>query len=375
MSKESMGYDAAHIEVLEARASVRRRPGMFVGSTGERGLRVLVFEVAERPVNDVLAGRARSVGVTLTADGRVRVHDDGPGVPVEAAGHTGGPGLETELTRMRGAAGPGSRRTLAMSLFGVGPFVTNALSSRLTAEVRRDGVRWVQEYARGEALAPPTAAGPADTSGTTITFRPDAGIFESTEFSYAPLAQRFRELAFLYPELDITLTDERHPDGPRSERFRFPGGIRDLVAFLDAEAGEPLHQDIVVLRREDPRTEGTIEAALRWSDAPGERIQGFVNSLPTHEGGTHLDGLRDGVVAALGGRTRADQVLEGLTAVVSVKLDRPDLRGATRSRLADPVVRTCVAEAVREHLGAWLEEHPRQAASVTGRPARGTGDA
>ncbi|WP_327280972.1 hypothetical protein [Streptomyces sp. NBC_01205] len=251
MSDNDNPYDASRIQVLEGLEAVRKRPGMYVGSTSQRGLHQIVFDVAERAVNEVLAGRASAVEVTLTSDGGVRVADDGPGVPVEAAGDTGGPGLEALLTRMHpGVAEPGGRHAVAMSLFGIGPCVTSALSSRLTAEVRRDGVRWVQEYARGVALAPPTSAGPTTKSGTTIAFWPDTDIFETTECSFAVLAERFRELAFLNRDLDISLTDERPRGRSRSVRYRFPGGARDFVAFLDAQERASVHPDTISFEHE-----------------------------------------------------------------------------------------------------------------------------
>ncbi|MEU2281498.1 ATP-binding protein [Streptomyces sp. NPDC013178] len=384
MSEKAVQYDATHIQVLEGREAIRKRPGMYVGSTGERGLHQLVFEVTDRAVDEVLAGRAGSVDVTLTPDGGVRVTDDGPGVPVEAAGDTGSPGLEALLTRTCAGAEPGGRHTTAVRIVALGPAVTNALSSRLTAEVRRYGVRWVQEYTRGVAVTPPTAAGPATGSGTTIAFQPDAGIFETTEVSYAVLAQHFRELAFLNRGLDVTLTDERPPGEPRSERFRFPGGAADFVAFLDAEAGTPLHRDVICFERTDPRMEGTMEVALRWCDSPEERIRGFANSRATLEGGTHEAGFRAGVTAAVNAYARQrrlltaadpdltiDRIGEGLTAVVSVKLDCPEFQGATRGRLSGAVIHDCVATAVQEHLGAWLEEQEDAAGAVIGRILQG----
>ncbi|MDX3580978.1 MULTISPECIES: ATP-binding protein [Streptomyces] len=384
MSEKDVGYDAAHIEVLEGRDAIRKRPGMYVGSTGERGLYQMLFEVADRAVNEVVAGRAGSVDVVLTADGGVRVADDGPGLPVEAAGHTGGPGLETLLTGMTTRESPDNRHAVHLGLFGIGPFVTNALSSRLTAEVRRDGVRWVQEYTRGVAVTRPTAAGPTTRSGTTIAFWPDADVFETVQYSSTVLADRFRELAFLNRGLDISFTDERSPGESRSARFRFPGGTRDFVAFLDSRTEPPVHPDVITIEREDPRMAGTVEVALRWCAGHEEQVRSFANSRPTHEGGTHVAGFRDGLAAAVDAYARrrhlltaadpdldADRIGEGLTAVVSVKLDRTEFSGATRSRLDGAEVRACVAEAVRENLGTWLETHPEQATAVIDRIVRG----
>lgn len=312
-------------------------------------------------------------------DGGVRVADDGPGVPVDEAGGTGGPGLEDLLTRMQSGAGPGGRHDVALGFCGVGPFVVNALSRRMTAEVRREGIRWVQEYARGVAVTQLSEAGTATGSGTAIVFWPDTDIFETTELSFDTLAERFRELAFLNRSLDISLIDRRQPGESRSARFRFPEGARDFVAFIDAETAAPVLTEAIAFELEDPRMEGTVEAAFRWSGSNEERFCSFANSRPTI-GGTHQLGFRDGVVAALHAYARermlltetdpgvdADRIGEGLTAVVSVKLDYPEFEGATHGVLGNPPVRTCVGQAVQEHLGIWLEEHPEQAAALVGR--------
>ncbi|MFM9588360.1 DNA gyrase subunit B [Streptomyces scabiei] len=383
MTDGTSGYDATHIEVLEGWEAIRKRPGMYVGSTGERGLHQMVFDAADRAVAEVLAGRARSVGLVLTRDGGVRVADDGPGLPVAAAGHPGGPSLEDLLTGAAPVRRADDRHAVHLDLFGIGPCVTTALSARLTAEVRRDGMRWVQEYVRGVAVTAPTAAGPASTSGTVLTFRPDPDIFETVRCSYPVLAERFRELAFLNRGLDLSLTDERAGE-PRSQRFRFPGGARDFVAFLDARSGPPVHPDVIGFERDDALMAGTVEVALRWCGGRGPRIRSYANSRPTPEGGTHLAGFRDGLAAAVDAYARrrgpstatdsglgADRAVDGLTAVVSVKLDRPEFPGATRGLLGGTQVRERVAEAVREHLGAWLEAHPEQAAAIVGRIAGG----
>ncbi|MER6199493.1 DNA gyrase subunit B [Streptomyces sp. NPDC001586] len=376
MSEEAVRYDGSHIQVLEGLEAIRKRPGMYVGSTGERGLHQLVYEVAGRAVNEVLAGHAGSVEVALMSDGGVRVTDDGPGIPVEAAGSVGaGPDLEALLTRPYAGAEPGGRHAVPMSLFGTGLCATNALSCRLTAEVRRAGVRWVQEYVRGVALTPPTIAGPATGTGTTIAFWPDVGIFGTeTQCSYAVLADHFRQLAFLNRCMDITLTDERTPDLSRPVRFHSPGGARDFVAFLDekrdapATPFTPTHPDVFGFEWEDVRMAGTMEVALRWCGSGEERVEGFANSRPTPEGGAHVEGFRDGVAAAVNAYARqrrlltpadpdfgADRIGEGLTAVVSVKLDHPEFHGATNGRLGGAVVRVCVAQAVRDRLGAWMD--------------------
>ncbi|MFC9820266.1 DNA gyrase subunit B [Streptomyces erythrochromogenes] len=384
MSAESTGYDAARITVLEGREAVRKRAGMYVGSTGLRGLHHMLLDEVGRAVNASLSGRGGRVEVTLTPDAGVRVTDDGPGMPFEDCADTGRPGLETQLTQLfAGAQERHGRRTVFMGPWAAAPCVTNALSSRLTAEVRREGVRRVQEFARGVALCPPTDAGPAAESGTTLTFRPDAAIFETVECSFAALAARLTELAFLNPGLDLVLTDERSPDGPQRARLRFLGGVGEFVALLDAQAGEHLGADVIAFEREDPRMAGNMEVALSWSGTHEERVRGFVNSMATLNGGTHETGLREGVAAAVDAyaraqglltaadpEVRADRVGADLTAVVSVKLDHPELIDCTRRSLGNVAVRACVAEAVREHLGTWLEEHPREAGKVVARILR-----
>ncbi|MFD4876640.1 ATP-binding protein [Streptomyces sp. NPDC058420] len=367
MSAEGMEYDAADITVLEGREAVRKRPGMYVGSTGQRGLHHLVLEVVDRAVNEALAGRAGSVDVTLTSDGGVRVADDGI-----ADGESYGADLEAELTSFRVGSGFAGRRTAVVGPFGVGLFVVNALSSRLTAE----GTRWAKEYARGVEVEQPATAGVSSGNGTTISFWPDAEIFETTWCSFAVLAERFRQLAFLNRDVAISLTDERPADGVRAVLFRFPDGVRDFVAALDAEAGGATDPEVIGFEREDPRMAGTMEVALRWSGSPAP-IRGFVNSVATREGGTHVDGFRAGVVAAVTTCARerglaaaagldayADRIVDGLTAVVSVKLDQPELLGATRQLLGNAEVRGCVEEAVREHLRDWFAAHPEQTARI-----------
>ncbi|MGW1212010.1 ATP-binding protein [Streptomyces sp. NPDC002499] len=374
-----MGYDAAQIEVLEGLEAVRKRPGMYVGSTGERGVYQMAFEAVGHAVNTAATRGGGRIDVTLTADGGVRVADDGPGIPFEDAGDTdtGDQGLEALLTRMCTCPEPRGRHIALVGGVIAGLFVVTALSSRLTAEVRREGVHRFQEYAHGVALAPPTTVGPATGRGTTITFWPDTEIFETTRFSFAVLAERLRQVAFLNRGLRISLTDERPAGGPRLVRFQFPEGVRDFVAALDAEAGSRMPWDITGFEREDPRMAGTMEVALVWNGRHEKRVRGFANSLATHEGGTHVEGFHDGVRAAVTSYARkrglltaadpgpdADRIDASLTAVVSVKLDQVEFLGATRTLLGNTPVRACVSEAVEEYLGTWFEEHPEQAARI-----------
>jgi DNA gyrase subunit B len=337
-----------------------------------------VLDAVRPAVNGAVAKGGGHIDVTLTADGGVRVADDGPGVPFEDPdeGVTGELGLESLLTSLRTGPEPSGRHIVFLAPLGVGLFVVNALSSRLTAEVRREGTHQVQEYARGVALAPPTTVGPATGSGTTITFWPDTEIFETTQCSFGVLAERLRQVTFLNRGLRISLTDERPTGGLRSVRFQFPEGVRDFAAALDAETGLGAPPDIVGFEREDPRMAGTMEVALVWHSRH-KRVHSFANSIATHEGGTHLEGFYDGVTAAMTAYARKRELLSApdpgldpdrvgarLTAVVSVKLDQVEFHGATRTLLGNTPVRACVAEAVEEHLGTWFEEHPEQAARI-----------
>ncbi|MET8828095.1 DNA gyrase subunit B [Streptomyces sp. NPDC004610] len=363
-------YGAARVEVLEM---IRKRPGMYVGSAGPRGLHHLLCGAADEAVNAVAAGRATRVEIVLLADGWVRVTDDGPGFPLQGDGDT--PGLEDLFTRLPPfPPGPCGRERVLVGTWGVGPCVVNALSARLTAEVRRDGVRRVQEYAYGEPLAPPATVGPADGTGTRITFRPDPGLFETLDFSFTGLEQRFRELAFLYPAMDITLTDRRPPGPERSVRLRYPDGLGDLFAHTVAQRELPVPTDAVRFAAEDARMGGTMEVILGWSGTGPDHVLGFANGRSTLDGGTAIEGLRDGVRAALDARARergGRQPLGlGLMAVVSVKLDSPVYEGPIRGRLAGDGVREAVGERVREAVGAWLDGDAERARGVVAGSSR-----
>ncbi|MFH7594519.1 DNA gyrase subunit B [Streptomyces racemochromogenes] len=399
MSEERTAYDASRIQVLDPREAIRRRPGMYVGSCDERGLHRQLFELCGEGVNEVLAGRADRVDVTLAPEGWVRIAVDGPRVPPDdRAGDCGGPGLEALLADLDANPPLRSRNAVELSSFGsrMGPFVANALSSRLTAEFGRGQTRRVHRYERGYAVGPETTPdGPRSQDGpraddgreaapgTLITFRPDTDVFGTAEHSFDVLAERFRELAYLNPGLDIHLSDRRSVDWARSERFRFPGGARDFVAFLAGRRTPgSFHGRVHGLALEEPRMSGSVEVALSWDSAPGEEVRSFANSCPTPWGGTHVEGFRAGLAAAVNAFARerglltptapdldAGRVSGGLTAVVSVKLDRVELTGSTRGALANEDVLAPVAQAVREHLRTWLAEDPQLAATVAARVA------
>ncbi|MFI5530556.1 DNA gyrase subunit B [Kitasatospora sp. NPDC051853] len=371
MSTENHTYDASHIQVLEGLEAVRKRPGMYIGSTGERGLHHMAHEVACHLMNEVLAGNGSRVDVTVLSDGGLRVRSNGSTDPAD---------LWTVLSEFSfGYAGKLRRNEIVLRFPGM-LCAVNALSARLEFEVQHDGIRWAADFIRGRTATPLTQAGPAHGSATVVTFWPDPEIFDTTDFSYEILADAFGELAFLYRELNVTLIDERGPGEPRSRVFE--GGLQGLLALLDGEKV----LDPVTFRCDDSRMPGELEVALRWRPGGGKvRAWSFANGYRTEGGGTHEKGLRRGLRSAVNSYARQrrllpvgapevswDGVSDGLTAVVSVKLDEHlVLEGSCRERLANPAVATCVEDAVREHVTAWLESHPAEAEALLARTALG----
>lgn len=374
-------YDASHIHVLEGIEAIRKRPGMYVGSTTGRGLHHLVYEAVLPSFEEALAGHADTIDVTITADGGVRVTDNGRGIPVAVATSGGRPALEVLLTRPN----TGDGRTgypVNGGLNGVGPCVVNALSKHLTAEVRHGGAHWTQEYTEGIPLAPPARHGKAATSGTTITFWADAGIFETTRYSFTTLAQRFEEMAFLTKGLAISLTDERpehtaSDNAQRTVRYQYEGGARDFVAQLASRPGKPVHPTVISLEGQDQDRTMSVEVALQWNTRTPDTVLSFANTTRTHEGGTHEDGLRNALTDLLTTRAQEirplsrndtghirDTVLKGLTAVIAVKHSHPRFEGATRTRLANTDIRAYVEDIVREQLTHWLNAHPHETAAI-----------
>ncbi|GLW55778.1 hypothetical protein [Kitasatospora phosalacinea] len=339
-------YSAAHIQVLEGLEAVRKRPGMYIGSTGERGLHHLLYEALDPAADAVLLGLASRLDVTLTADGGARIAHDGR--PEDE--------LPQRLTTCWTPPRPHGSR-ISVSFFAVGLFVVNALSVRLTAVEHRDGVTVHHAYARGELLTGPTETGPTDRTGTVITFHPDPEVFETLSFDHDTVAGRLHELAFLNRELDITLTDERTTP-PRTERFHHPAGLRDFTTHL---GGDPA--DTLGLTTTDEEMGGTLDVALSWTGHGG--VRGYANSRRTGEG-THLQGFRDGLAAAL---HRPDLPPE-LTAVVSVKLDDPHYEGCIRDVLANHPVHARTATAVQRAVETWMTQHPEREAELTGTAGR-----
>jgi DNA gyrase subunit B len=359
-------YTAKDITVLEGLDPVRKRPGMYIGSTGARGLHHLVYEVVANAVDEALAGRNDRVEVTLHPDNSVTVRDWGSGIPVDMMKDQGLPALTVVLTKLHagGKFGQGGYK-VSGGLHGVGVSVVNALSEWLTAEVQRDGKIWRQEFARGEPTGKMKAIGVSNETGTTISFLPDAEVFEELELSADTLKQRLREVAFLTRGLTIVLTDERA--GGDAVTFHYEGGIKDFVAYTN-EAKDAIHKHIVYFEGE---SEGHVEVAMQWNSSYQESVFSFANNINTHEGGSHLSGFKAALTATLNryardkGLLKKDEALEGedvregLAGVISVKLQDPQFEGQTKTKLGNPWVRGLVEQTVNQKLAEFLEENPQ----------------
>ncbi|HEV8151488.1 MAG TPA: ATP-binding protein, partial [Solirubrobacteraceae bacterium] len=336
-------YDAEDITVLEGLEAVRKRPGMYIGSTGVRGLHHIVYEVVDNSVDEALAGFASHVDVRIHPDNSVTVVDDGRGIPVAMHEREGRPAVEVVLTVLHagGKFGDGGGYKVSGGLHGVGVSVVNALSERLDVEVRRDGHVWRQSYERGVPLGPLEKGEPTRETGTTVRFLPDAEVFETTEFDFSTLEQRLRETAFLTRGLNIAITDERG-EGHQAQ-FHYEGGIEDFVRYLN-EGKEPVHRKVVFFAGESE--EGAVEVALQWNSSYQESVFSFANNINTHEGGSHLSGFRSALTRTLNRYARekgllkekdenlsGEDVREGLTAVISAKLTDPQFEGQTKTKL------------------------------------------
>jgi DNA gyrase subunit B len=370
-------YTAQDITVLEGLEAVRKRPGMYIGSTGALGLHHLVYEVVDNSVDEALAGFATEVQVFIHPDNSVTVVDDGRGIPVGMMEKEGKPAVEVVLTVLHsgGKFGVGGGYKVSGGLHGVGVSVVNALSERLRVEVRREGHEWSQEYARGkpqENLQRGEALAKGAQTGTTVTFLPDADIFETLDFDFHTLEERLRETAFLTRGLHIMIVDERG-DGHRAE-FRYEGGIQDFVRYLN-ENKETIHRKVAFFEGESE--EGQVEVALQWNSTYQESIHSFANNIHTREGGTHLSGFRSALTRTLNKYARehgllkekeenlaGEDVREGLTAVVSVKLRDPQFEGQTKGKLGNPGMQGFVESIVNAKLSEFLEENPRDANAV-----------
>jgi DNA gyrase subunit B len=371
-------YTAKDITVLEGLEPVRLRPGMYVGSTGSRGLHHLVFEVVDNAVDEALAGRATHADVTIHPDNSVTVVDDGSGIPVDVMAEQGRPALEIVLTKLHaGGKFGGEGYKVSGGLHGVGVSVVNALSEWLVAEVKRDGKVWRQEFTRGDPNADMKEIGKTKESGTTICFLPDHEIFEEIEWEEEILQQRLRETAFLTRGFRIVFTDERA--GGQQIEFHYEGGIKDFVAYTN-EAKDPLHKHIVYFEGENvggDNGQGQVEVAMQWNSSYQESVYSFANNINTHEGGSHLSGFKGALTRTLNDYARSkglikekdpnldgEDVREGLAAVLSVKLQEPQFEGQTKTKLGNPWVRGLVEQTVNQKLAEFLEENPADARAI-----------
>ena len=366
-------YTAESITVLEGLEAVRKRPGMYIGSTGSRGLHHLVYEVVDNAVDEALAGYCTRIDITLTADGGVRVVDDGRGIPVDEHPVEHRPALEVVMTTLHaGGKFGGDSYAVSGGLHGVGVSVVNALSKRLDVEVVRDGWRHRQSYERGLPTAPLERVGKARGHGSTVSFWPDPDIFEETEFRFETLSNRMREMAFLNAGLRITLTDER--DEAKSEVYEYAGGIRDFVAHINASK-EPVHPQIIYF--EGKANSHFVEVAMQWNSSYNDAVSTFANTINTHEGGTHEEGFRAALTTTVNRFARnsallkekdpnlsGDDVREGLTAIVSVKLREPQFEGQTKTKLGNTDIKGFVQQTTNRALDEWFEEHGPQAKAI-----------
>ncbi|MFI0734221.1 DNA topoisomerase (ATP-hydrolyzing) subunit B [Streptomyces sp. NPDC021225] len=379
----SPSYDASAITVLEGLDAVRKRPGMYIGSTGERGLHHLVQEVVDNSVDEALAGHADSIEVTILPDGGVRVVDNGRGIPVDLHPVEKKPAVEVVMTVLHaGGKFGGGGYAVSGGLHGVGVSVVNALSTKVSVEVKRDGFRWTQDYKLGVPTAPLAKNEPVAETGTTVTFWADPDVFETTEYSFETLSRRFQEMAFLNKGLTISLKDERaaHVDEegkPLSVKYCYEGGIVDFVKYLNSRKGELVHPTVVGFEAEDKERMLSVEIAMQWNTQYSEGVYSFANTIHTHEGGTHEEGFRAALTYLINKYARDKKLLrekddnltgedirEGLTAIISVKLGEPQFEGQTKTKLGNTEAKTFVQKIVHEHLADWLDRNPNEASDI-----------
>ncbi len=377
MTGGSATYDAQDITVLEGLEAVRKRPGMYIGSTGVMGLHHLVYELVDNSVDEALAGYCTKVSVTVHPDNSVTETDNGRGIPVAIMEKEGLPAVQVVLTVLHsgGKFGDGGGYKVSGGLHGVGVSVVNALSEQLHVEIRRDGHVYTQDYSRGTPLGELAEGGklePGAETGTTVTFLPDADIFESLDFDFFTLEERLRETAFLTRGLEISIVDERG-DG-HSATFRYEGGIEDFVSYLN-ENKEAVHRKVIFFAGESE--EGAAEIAMQWNSSYQDSIHSFANNINTREGGSHMSGFRSAITRTLNKYARehgllkekednltGEDVREGLTAVISVKLRDPQFEGQTKTKLGNPGMAGFVESIVNTGLGEFLEENPSEARAV-----------
>ncbi|MFP3989225.1 DNA topoisomerase (ATP-hydrolyzing) subunit B [Streptomyces sp. E11-3] len=386
-------YDATAITVLEGLDAVRKRPGMYIGSTGERGLHHMVQEVVDNSVDEAMAGHADTIDVTILPDGGVRVVDNGRGIPVGIVASEGKPAVEVVLTVLHaGGKFGGGGYAVSGGLHGVGVSVVNALSTKVSVEIKTDGHRWTQDYKMGVPTAPLVQHEATQETGTTVTFWADGDIFETTEYSFETLSRRFQEMAFLNKGLTIKLTDERESakattgaetadptedETARTVTYHYEDGIVDFVKYLNSRKGEVIHPTVIDIETEDKERMLSVEVAMQWNTQYTEGVYSFANGIHTHEGGTHEEGFRSALTGLINRYARdkkllrekddnltGDDIREGLTAIISVKLGEPQFEGQTKTKLGNTEAKTFVQKVVHEHLTDWLDRNPNEAADI-----------
>ena len=376
MSETKKKYDAGAIQVLEGLEAVRKRPGMYIGSTGPRGLHHLVYEIVDNSVDEALAGYCDSIEVTITKSGDIKVSDNGRGIPVDMHPVEKKPAVAVVLTVLHaGGKFGGGGYSVSGGLHGVGASVVNALSTKLSVEVNRDGFVWTQSYSVGVPDAPLKKGAKTTKTGTTIRFTPSKEIFETVVFDYETLRQRFQQMCFLNKGLQISLTDER--DG-KTDTYKYDLGLIDYVKYLNsAKKVEVVHDDIISIESETKDKKMSLEVAMQWTTGYNEGVHTYANTINTHEGGTHEEGFRSAITSLLNKYARdkgllkekdenltGDDVREGLTAVVSVKLSEPQFEGQTKTKLGNTEAKTYVQKIVADQLGDWFERNPSGAKEI-----------
>ncbi|KQO95731.1 DNA topoisomerase (ATP-hydrolyzing) subunit B [Leifsonia sp. Leaf264] len=377
-------YGADEIQVLEGLEAVRKRPGMYIGSTGPRGLHHLVYEIVDNSVDEALAGHADLIDVTILPDGGVRVIDNGRGIPVDLNKAQGRSTVEVVLTVLHaGGKFGGGGYAVSGGLHGVGSSVVNALSTKLDVAVSRQGHVWRQSYSIGVPDAPLSMDEESDATGTTITFWPSEEIFETVEFDYETLRARFQQMAFLNKGLTIKLTDEREisrdAEGvQRNDTFLYENGLKDYVEYLNhSKRADLVHEEIISFEQEDTERHIALEVAMQWTTAYNESVHTYANTINTHEGGTHEEGFRAALTTLINKYARekgilkekddnlsGDDVREGLTAVISVKLSEPQFEGQTKTKLGNTEAKSFVQRVAGDQLGDWFDRNPTQARDI-----------
>ena len=367
-------YDASQIQVLEGLEPVRKRPGMYIGSTDARGLHHCVYEVVDNAIDEAMAGFCDRIIVDIEEDGSISIDDDGRGIPTDMHPQAHKSALEVALTMLHaGGKFGGNGYKVSGGLHGVGVSVVNALSERLVATVCREGKIFRQEYKRGEPLADVAVIGETEKTGTNIRFYPDPEIFETTEFNYDTLRIRFREMAFLNKGIKITITDKRG-EKPKSQTYHYEGGIKSFVEFLNQDKAKLL-EDTIYMENIDGMY--TVEVAMQYNDSYVPNIHSFANNINTHEGGSHETGFRSALTKVINDYARKNNLLknsdtnltgedirEGLVAVISVKLPEPQFEGQTKTKLGNSIMRTKVENVVTKYLSEFFEENPKQAKRI-----------